>query len=367
MRLKMDICILQYNIYEILSICVYTNRFVGSVTCLPMRREHAYPHIKQSPRSTHGFFPQLHILITLRSLSAQPHRQNWQNCVRGPSLELGGRTPQVAGLTRTGGERVWSLRGTSWVQANHRTEGGGVICFRLVALSGLESTSEANICSRGTKWDVTDKHDMSRWLAGLGMFGNWRWKPSNLYAEWMLQMTSQSNPWDPSLGLEHWLIQPGNLRWNVNLSSYQDTHTHTIYPYSKTNLSSVPIFTRECVYFLFAKALYPPWRRSCPCCFCWFCPNKLVICFVTLRESNNLSWKMFIMISKSSNSIIRYIANCSCTEGYIPVNIHWYHYTKYFPLWPARIFWRVSSTKRVPVVILEVSWSSIFFIHAISG
>jgi hypothetical protein len=80
-----------------------------------------------------------------------------------------------------------------------------------------------------------------------------------------------------------------------------------------------------------------------------------------------LPWKMFIMISKSSNSIIRYIANCSCTEGYIPVNIHWYHYTKYFPLWPARIFWRVSSTKRVPVVILEVSWSSIFFIHAISG
>ena len=165
-----------------------------------MRREHAHPRIKQSPRSTHGFFPQLHILITLRSLSAQPHRQNWQNCVRGPSLELGGRTPQVAGLTRTGGARVWSLRGTSWVQANHRTEGGGVICFRLVALSGLESTSEANICARGTKWDVTDKYDMSRWLAGLGMFGNWRWKPSNLYAEWMLQMTSQSNPWDPSLG-----------------------------------------------------------------------------------------------------------------------------------------------------------------------
>ena len=196
----MDICILQYNIYEILSICVYTNRFVGSATCLPMRREHAHPRIKQSPRSTHGFFPQLHILITLRSLSAQPHRQNWQNCVRGPSLELGGRTPQVAGLTRTGWARVWSLRGTSWVQANHRTEGGGVICFRFVALSGLESTSEANICSRGTIWDVTDKHDMSRWLAGLGMFGNWRWKPSNLYAEWMLQMTSQSNPWDPSLG-----------------------------------------------------------------------------------------------------------------------------------------------------------------------
>ena len=89
------------------------------------------------------------------------------NCVRGPSLELGGRTPQVAGLTRTGGARVWSLRGTSWVEANHRTEGGGVICFRLVAFSGLESTSEANICSRGTKWDVTDKHDMSRWLAGV--------------------------------------------------------------------------------------------------------------------------------------------------------------------------------------------------------
>ena len=42
--------------------------------------------------------------------------------------------------------------------------------------------------------------------------------------KWPASLTLETQVW----GLEHWLIQPGNLRWNVNLSSYQDTHTHNL-------------------------------------------------------------------------------------------------------------------------------------------
>lgn len=187
--------------------CIYANRY------LSLQREITHPHThtdnyththtRKTNAAKHPWVlphTTARVLITLRSHSAQPHKQNFQNLAISQQGCVRGRTTQVARVTRAAGARVWSCAGHHGWKPIAGPRAGG---FGLLALLEFENTSEANICSWGTSWDVTHKHDLLRWLAGLGMGCLYiedeyiinDTKPFNLHAEWMLQMTSQSNPW----------------------------------------------------------------------------------------------------------------------------------------------------------------------------
>ena len=167
-----------------------------------------HTHTKQMPRtpmgsSLHNCTYISHFAATVLNLTGRTvttYQFPTKVVLVGHHLNLGVELPKFPGSPAQPGRACGSCAGHHGWKPIAGPRAGG---FGLLALLEFENTSEANICSWGTSWDVTHKHDLLRWLAGLGMGCLYiedeyiinDTKPFNLHAEWMLQMTSQSNPW----------------------------------------------------------------------------------------------------------------------------------------------------------------------------
>ena len=131
-----------------------------------MGTEHGYPHTKQTPRfSTHGLF----LFSYLR------HKRTYLSHRSHSAQELRGWTPRP-------------LRGSP-AQAGRKPVAGDIMGGSQSQDRGRRSDTCLFVSEKYL--DVTDKHDMSRWLAGLGMFVYWIWHYDK-WACWMLQIGLKS-------------------------------------------------------------------------------------------------------------------------------------------------------------------------------